>query len=113
MNMTIRNDSGNVLLYIYKCKIDGNEISNSDELLTETGWNDIRLNNAIQYLIESEFVSGDVIKSLNSTKVQLAFITDITPLGVNIIEDESKFKQNFGFTVNLGLIQVHWGTQES
>ena len=111
--MTIRTDSGNLLLYIYKCKIDGNEISTSNQLLTETDWDYVRLNNAIQYLIESDFVSGDVIKNINSTKVQVAYITDITPHGINIIEKESEFKQNFGFTVNLGLIQFQWGTQES
>ena len=111
--MTIRTDSGNLLLYIYKCKIDGNEISTTDQLLIETGWDDVRLNNAIQYLVESKFVSGKVLKTIGSTKVQVAFITDIIPLGINIIEDESKFKQNFGFTVNLGILQFHWGTQES
>ena len=111
--MTIREDSGKILLYIYKCKIEGKEIPHSNLSFEETDWNKDRLNNAIQYLIESKFVDGNIIKGPGSTKVQAAFIYDLTPPGINIIETESDFKQNFGFTVNLGLIQINWGVQES
>jgi hypothetical protein len=114
VNMTIKEDSGNLLLYIYECKIKNIEIPNSNQLLLdESGWNNERLNNAIQYLVEKRFVDGDVIKGLGSTKAQHAFISDITHLGIDIIEAESEFKENFGFTVNLGVIQVNWGVQES
>ena len=114
VNMTIREDSGNLLLYIYKCKIKEIEILNSNQLLlNETGWNNDRLNNAIQYLVEKRFVDGNVIKGLGSTKIQHALISDITHLGIDIVEAESKFKQIFGFTVNLGVIQINWGVQES
>lgn len=112
MSMTIKKDSGNLLLYAYKCKIEGSEMLNSNKLLNETGWDDNRLNNAIQYLIRKNFVDGDAIKVVGSTKVQKAFIYDITPWGIDIIEDEPEFTQNFGFTVNLGLIQINWGVQE-
>lgn len=111
--MTIRIDSGNLLLYIYKCKIEDKEILNPDQLLKETGWNNVRLNNAAQYLIESEFVKGHVSKGLGSTKVTGTFIFDITPSGINIVEKQPEFKQNFGFTVNLGVLQINWGMSES
>jgi len=115
INMTISEDSGNLLLFIYKSKIEDKEMLNQDQLLDETGWNKVRLNNAVQYLIESGFIKGEVIKTVGSTKVQVTLISDITPSGINVIEIEagSKFKQNFGFTVNLGLIQINWGAQES
>lgn len=111
--VTIREDSGNLLLFIYEHKINDKEMFDQNQLLKETDWNKVRLNNAVQYLIESGFVEGDIVKGVGSTKVQVTVISDITPLGINIIEAESEFKQNFGFTVNLGLIQINWGAQES
>ena len=112
INMAIRIDSRNLLLYIYKRKIEDEEMLDPNQLLEETGWNKVRLNNAVQYLIESGFITGKVLKTLGSTKVESTLILDITPSGINIIEEELKFKQNFGFTVNLGLIQIKWGVQE-
>jgi hypothetical protein len=109
--MTINNDAGKLLVYIYKCKTEGKEIPRNNQLLTETGWNEDRLNNAIQYLIESGFVTG-VIQRPIGLKVR-ATIGDITNLGINIVEEQPKFKKNFGFTVNLGVFQINWGIQES
>ena len=111
--MSIREDSGNVLAYIYKCKIEGNEMPNPDQLLSETGWNDVRLYNAIQHLIENKFIDGDILKGLGSTKIQDVYIKDITSFDIDIIENQPEFKTNFGFGVNLGVIQLNWGKQES
>lgn len=111
--MTIRKDSGNLLLYIYKLKIENKEMLDSNQLIKETEWNKVRINNASQYLIDSGFVKGKIFKGMDSTKVIDTIIIDITPSGINIIEAQSEFKQNFGFTVNLGLIQINWGAQES
>lgn len=113
LNMTLKEDSGKLLLYIYKCRIQGNEMLNSSHLLNETGWDKNRLNSALQYLVERGYINGHVIKGLGSTKVQDVIINDITSDGTDIIEDQPEFKQNFGFTVNLGLIQINWGVQES
>ncbi len=99
--MSIREDSGSVLAHIYKYKIEGNEMPNPDQLLSETGWNDVRLYNAIQHLIENEFIDGDILKSQDSTKVQDVYIKDITSFGIDIIENQPEFKTNFGFGVNL------------
>jgi len=122
--MTIKEDSGNVLLYVYKNKIEGNEMPHPDLLLNETGWkNIIRLNNAVQYLMEKEFVNGTLIRDLPSkeeklltikpTNIKYAVINDITHLGIDIVEDKPEFKNHFGISVNLGLIQINWGRQES
>lgn len=112
--MTIKEDSGKLLATLYKWKQEGREMSNSkNELLEETHWNKNRLYNAIQYLINSEFVEGHVIKGLGSTNVQDVIINDITSSGVDKVEHQSEFKKTFGFTVNLGLIQFNWGAQES
>jgi len=64
-----------------------------------------------EYIIEQYFVKK--LKGIGSTKVKGTAISDITPSGINMVEAESEFKQNFGFTVNLGLIQINWGAQES
>lgn len=117
--MTIKEDSGNVLLYVYKYKTEGNEMLHPDLLLNETGWkNIVRLNNAVQYLMEKKFVDGTLIRDLSSkkeqrTNIKYAVINDITHLGIDIVEDQKEFKNNFGITVNLGLIQINWGRQES
>lgn len=111
--MTIRTDSGNLLLYIYKCKIEDNEMLDSNDLLNKTGWNKSRLNSAGQYLVEGGFVNGRVLKGLGSTKVQDVVIVDMTTKGIDVVEAQPEFKQNFGFTINLGLIQIDWGAQES
>jgi hypothetical protein len=112
INTTIRKDSGNLLLYIYKFKIAGKEIPRKEQLLTETGWNNDRLNNAIQYLIESKFVSGGIQTLVGSSKV-VANVGNITNLGIDIVEKQPEFKQNFGFTVNLGVLQINLGMSES
>ncbi len=112
--MTIQEDSGKLLATLYKWKQEGREMSNSkNELLGETHWNNNRLYTAIQYLINSGFVEGDVIKGMGSTKVQDVLIYDLTSSGINIVEHQTEFKQSFGFTINLGLIQINWGAQES
>lgn len=111
INLTIRNDSGNLLLYVYKCKIEGKGIPRKDQLFTETGWNEDRLNNASQYLIESEFVNGSIQRPIGTTKIR-AIIGDITNSGIDIIEKQPEFKQNFGFTVNLGIFEINWGKEE-
>ena len=117
--MTIKDDSGNLLLHTYKNKIEGNEIFNPELTLNETGWkNNVRLNNAVQYLMEKGFVKGDLIKDLSPIKehrttIVHAIITDITHLGIDMVENQKEFKKNFGMTINLGLIQINWGKQES
>ena len=110
--MTIRDDSGNLLLFVYKCKIEGNEILERKQLLIETGWKEYRLNNAIQYLIQSKLIDG-IIQPLASSSKVIANIIDINPSGINIVEKQPEFKQNFGFTVNLGVLQINWEVQES
>jgi hypothetical protein len=111
--MSIKEDSGNVLAILYKCKTKDNEMPNPDQLLNELGWNHERLYPAIQYLTECKFIDGDILKTQDSTKVQDVYIKDITSLGIDTVEDEHNFKINFGFAVNLGVIQFNWGKQES
>ena len=94
-----------MLLYIYKCKTEGKEIPNPEQLLNETGWSDVRLNNALQYLVENEFIDADILTCQDSTKVEDVYIKDITSLGINIIEDGPEFKNHFGITLNLGVLQ--------
>lgn len=110
--MTITNDAGILLLYIHKCKIEGKEIPRKEQLLSISGWNEDRLNNAIEYLIQSKFVSGSIQSLVGSSKVR-ANVGNITNLGINIVEEQPKFKNNFGFTVNLGVFQFNWGKEES
>ncbi len=87
--MTIKEDSGKLLLKLYKCKQDGGEMFTSAILLEETGWDKNRLYSAMQYLIDSGFVNGRVLKGLGSTRVQDVLINDITPSGIDKVEHQS------------------------
>lgn len=108
----IREDAGTILVSIYRYKTEAKEITRPNQLSTETGWNEDRLNNAIEYLIESRFIDGDIQRPVGTTKVRVAF-GDITKIGIDIVEKQKEFKQNFGFAVNLGIFQINWGMQES
>ncbi len=87
--MTIEEDSEKLLLKLYKCKQEGGEMPSSKRLLQETGWDKDRLYIAMQYLIDSEFVKGRVIKGLGSTKVQEILIYDVNPSGIDKVEHQS------------------------
>ena len=86
--MTIKEDSEKLLLKLYKCKRDGGEMLSSAILLEETGWDKNRFYSAMQYLIDSGFVDGQVLKGLGSTRVQNIVINDITPSGIDKVEHQ-------------------------
>jgi len=107
--MGIQKDAGELLLYIYEKKTKGEEIPQIPDLTEATSWDKDRLLNALQYLCGKSLVDGKVIKGLGSTKPQFVAVNDIPPLGVDVMEDETKFSKNFNFTINLGVFSYSWG----
>ena len=73
----------------------------------ESKWDEVRIKNAVEYLKDkglvhiNQFLGGGFI------------IFKIYPDGIDIIEDKHKFKNTFGFEINLGLIKFSWaGTRK-
>ena len=110
--MGIQKDAGELLLYIYGKKISGKETPHPSEFIKETSWEKERILNALQYLHGKGLIDGKVIKSTGSTKPQFVLIKDISPSGIDVIENEAEFKKTFNFTVNLGLLSYSWGASE-
>lgn len=104
--MGIREDAGNVLGYAYKLYKQGKMLS-SEDFKNESKWPDERARNAVRYLndeemIETRFVFGGSW-----------LIAKLNPAGIDVIESESEFKNNFGITINLGVLEFNWTKQES
>jgi len=110
--MGIQKDAGEILLFIYEKKISGNEMPNVGELTKTTSWDKIRILNALQYLQGKGLIEGRVMKSIGSTKPQFVGINDLSPLGIDTIENEKEFTKTFNFTINLGVISYSWGASE-
>ena len=111
--MTIKNDAGKVLLFIYQCYVKDKSID-VDILLQNTTWDGDRIDRTIQYLkdidaIDIKFILGDV------NGIRNFLLEKVTPIGIGMIENKREFKRNFGFGVNLGLnpsLSIKWGASE-
>ncbi|HGJ64173.1 TPA: hypothetical protein ENS27_02150 [bacterium] len=108
--MGIQKDAGEILLFIYQCYIKDESV-NAEKLLETTKWEGNRIDRAIKYL--KDIGAIDIILTLgNIGGVQYFILKGLTPLGINIIENQHEFKRNFGFTVNLGVISFSWGASQ-
>lgn len=108
--MGIQKDAGKILLFIYQCYIKDESV-NAEKLLQTTKWEGNRIDRAIKYL--KDIGAIDIILALgNVNGVQNFILKGLTPLGINIVENQPEFKRNFGFEVNLGLLKLSWGASE-
>ncbi|MBI2575086.1 hypothetical protein HYV82_04330 [Candidatus Woesearchaeota archaeon] len=108
--MTIKGDAGEILLFIYDCYVNDRDSVNPEKLLETTKWEGNRIDRAIKYL--KDIGAIDIITLGNVNGVQNFILKGLTPLGINIVENQPEFKRNFGFTVNLGVISFSWGASE-
>jgi len=100
--MGIQKDAGELLLFAYKRYCEKGEMVSKEKFIEESGWDEIRTHNAFNYLLD---------KGLIKARQYLGggfLIERIYPEGIDIIEHEDKFKSNFGFGINLGLINFSW-----
>ncbi len=105
--MTIKEDAGEILLLIYNDFIDNNNSITPKSVLDITKWEGHRIDLAIKYLrdigaVEFIFTMGNV------DGVQNFIIRGLLPVGINIIENESKFEDTFGFNVKLPFVNFSW-----
>jgi|SRR3989338_5394285 len=109
--MTINEDAGEILLFIYDCYVNDKDSVNPEILLRTTKWDGNRIDRAIKYL--KDLGAIDIILLLgNEENVQNFILKNVTPIGINMVENKPEFKRNFGFEVNLGLLKFSWGASE-
>lgn len=105
--MGIREDAGELLLYIYIKKRKEGRVPNLDELLQVTKWEPMRLAQALDYCGEKYFLN--IRKFLGSYKpgLQQQIIADITSSGIDIVEAArggnmgSQFNVVFNLNINI------------
>ncbi len=108
--MGVQHDAGEILLFLYKSYINGQQI-NAKKLLETTGWSGNRIDRALKYL--KDIGAIDLILTLgNIGGIQNFIFKGLTPTGINIVENQKEFKQSFGFEVNLGILKFSWSKSE-
>lgn len=110
--MGIQKDAGELLLFVYEKKTKGEEIPNISEIYKNTKWGRDKIINALQYLEGRGLIDGKTVKTIGSTKPKFVMINDITPFGIDIIENEKEFIKTFNFKINLGIFSYSWGASE-
>lgn len=110
--MGVQKDAGELLLFFYDELVNkGKSSVGTQDVLDTTKWDGKRINLAYNYLNDMNILKGGkCLGHINGA--QIFFVTRILPEGINIIENQHKFKRNFGFEVNLGLLKFSWGAQE-
>jgi len=108
--MGIQQDSGEILLFLYKSYVDDQHVD-AKKLLETTKWNGARIDKALKYL--KDIGAIELILALGNVEgVQNFILRGLTPAGINIVENQKEFKHTFGFEVNLGLIKFSWSKSE-
>ena len=103
--MTIQKDAGELLAYAYNKYNEGNGINNT-EFEEESKWEKQRIRNALTYLRDKGLVKATFFLGGNF------YIERLYPTGIDIIENQEIFKDTFGFTINLGVLQFSWQKRE-
>ncbi len=106
--MGIQKDAGEILALLYKDKIESKGVKQGDEIQKETEWEKIRIENALEYLVGKGLVDGKPIKTMGSNLVIFVHNKGITSDGIDVIEDQEKFRGTFGFGFNLGIFNFSW-----
>lgn len=109
--MGIQKDAGEILVYFYKNKVESKKFLRINILIEETGWEENRIFLALEYLLRKRLLIGQ-IKRRVSDKIRNIIITDVLPDGIDIVENESKFIDTFGFGINLAIFQFSWTRQK-
>lgn len=111
--MIIKQDAGKLLAHIYDWKIKQNKgyMSNKD-ILETINWSSNRINNAFDYLYNEKHINA-VITMGKYKGVKNFTITAIFSNGIDIVEDESKFKRHFEISGGIpGFLKIKWGVSE-
>jgi hypothetical protein len=104
--MGIQKDAGELMVFAHQRYIeDDTRPVESEELIKETGWDIQRLRRAVTYLADMGLIELDL------TFTGFAVLKPYPP-GIDIVENQNKFKSTFGFTVNLALVSFSWTVEK-
>lgn len=97
--------AGKILNYIYNIEFQENRKPDLKELSDISELEKHQLEMALKYCKKKNYLKysetfGDI------------FSISMLPVGIDLISNEDKFKKQFGFGVNLGLVNFRWGAQE-
>ncbi len=104
--MGIQKDAEELLVFCYKKYTTKHNLEKEpqfNELKFNTKWEDEKMHMALKYLLDKKLI-------IRKYYPELHFL--ITTKGIDIIENASKFKRNFGHEVNLGFYKFSWGASE-
>ena len=110
--MEIQKDAEEILVYCYKQKIAGEGVPQQEELEKITGWEDNRIIFALEYLVRKGLLMGEAHGAIGSQGTVFVLVNDVSPTGVDIIENQDKFQREFNHTINLGIYKFSWGVKE-
>jgi len=110
--MGIKEDAGELLAYFYNRYTENKSWTNSEDVIEETKWESGKINRAIDYLKDLNLIK--ITLSIGNTNGVYNFgINGLTPFGIEIVENKSKFKSTFGFEIGIpGLIKFSWKKKE-
>lgn len=106
--MGIQKDAGELLGTIYSMYLEQKNVDfwysiDAEKLVDSIGWELDRIKRALTYLYDLKF-----IKLYEDSTI----ISGLYPAGIDTIENKDKFERQFGFTLNLGLLQFNWNAKE-
>jgi len=107
VKMSIQKDAGELLEYVYERYTKGENMIKPDGLIKETRWEAHRINNARTYLSDRDLIKI-AKQSGNVEGVANYIITGLTPSGIDMIENEKKFKTTFGFEIGPPGLKFSW-----
>ena len=110
--MGIQKDAEEILIYSYKQKLGGKGVPEQEELQKMTGWELNRVIFAMEYLIRKGIINGEAIGPMGSQGTVFAYFNDISPDGIDIIENPKKFEKHFEHTIDLKFYKFSWGAKE-
>jgi hypothetical protein len=109
--MGIRKDAGEILIFVYnEYTQDAHKIIVPTLVKNTTKWESKRINQAITYLEDLGALKIDnyigMVEGVHNFRIRGMY-----PFGIHMIEEESEFKENFGFQIGVpGVFQFSWGT---
>ncbi|MCH8519873.1 MAG: hypothetical protein LAT82_03915 [Nanoarchaeota archaeon] len=104
--------AGKILNYIYNVKFKEDRIPTIEEIFKSSNQKSHQIEMALNYCKDNSYLKIQKNFGVDKNGIQNMSILEITPDGINIVTDKEKFKKNFGFGVNLGIVNFNWGVQE-
>ncbi len=108
--MTVKQDAGNLLLFFYDEIVTKHKhVVDNQDAEKALKWDNARINIAFHYLKDNGCLGTFQIGQKDKPIFR---VTGLSPKGIDIVEDEPKFKDRFGIGINLGVFNINWSTTE-